>query len=47
MMDMLVNFFGAVVFSVIGYFYVKTKGKGRIARMFIPEVMEENGGNSQ
>lgn len=41
MMDLLVNFFGAVIFSVIGYFYVKTKGKGRIARMFIPRVLEE------
>lgn len=40
MMDLFVNFIGAVVFSVIGYFYVKTKGKGRIARMFIPEVLE-------
>lgn len=40
MMDLLVNLIGAVVFSIIGYFYVKTKGKGRIARMFIPEVME-------
>lgn len=41
MMDLLVNFIGAVVFSFIGYFYVKTKGKGRIARMFIPEVLDE------
>lgn len=41
MMDLLVNFIGAVVFSVIGYFYVKSKGKGKIARMFIPEVMEK------
>lgn len=40
MMDLLVNFIGAVVFSFLGYFYVKTKGKGRIARMFIPKVME-------
>lgn len=40
MMDLLVNLIGAVVFSIIGYFYVKTKGKGKIARMFIPEVME-------
>ena len=40
MMDLLVNLIGAVVFSVIGYFYVKTKGKGRIARHFIPEVMD-------
>lgn len=41
MKDLLVNLVGAVVFSVIGYFYVKTKGEGRIARMFIPEVKEE------
>lgn len=41
MMDLLVNFIGAVVFSTIGYFYVKTKGKGKIARMFIPQVMEK------
>ena len=40
MMDLLVNLIGAVVFSIIGYFYFKTKGKGKIARMFIPEVME-------
>lgn len=41
MKDLLVNFIGAVVFSFIGYFFVKSKGKGKIARMFIPEVMEE------
>ncbi len=40
MEDLLVNFLGAVVFSFIGYFYVKTKGKGRIAKMFIPQVMD-------
>lgn len=40
MMDMLVNLIGAVVFSVIGYFYVKTRGRGKIARAFIPEVLE-------
>ena len=41
MMDLFVNFIGAVVFSVIGYFYVKTKGEGRFARHFIPEVLED------
>lgn len=40
MKDMFVNLIGAVVFSFIGYFYVKTKGKGKIARNFIPQVME-------
>lgn len=43
MKDLFVNFIGAVVFSVIGYFYVKSRGKGRFARRFIPQVvpMEE------
>lgn len=40
MKDMLVNLIGAVVFSIIGYFYVKTKGKGKIAKHFIPQVMD-------
>lgn len=41
MEDLFVNFLGAAVFSVLGYFYVKSKGKGRkgkIAEQFIPEV---------
>ena len=38
MKDLFVNFIGAVVFSVIGYFYVKEKGKGKVAHRFIPQV---------
>jgi len=38
MKDLIVNFIGATVFSVIGFFYVKTKGKGRFAARFIPRV---------
>jgi len=41
MKDLLVNLIGALVFSPIGYLYIKTKGKGRIARWFIPEVLEK------
>ena len=37
MKDLFVNFIGAVVFSFIGYFYVKSRGKGRFARRFIPQ----------
>ena len=40
MKDLTVNFIGAVVFSVIGYFYVKTRGKGKFASRFIPQVVE-------
>lgn len=39
MEDLIVNFIGAVVFSVIGYFYVKQKGKGHFAARFIPRVL--------
>jgi len=41
MKDLAVNFVGAVVFSIIGYFYVKSRGKGRFASRFIPQVLEE------
>ena len=40
MEDLFVNFIGAVVFSVIGYFYIKRRGKGRIARAFIPTITD-------
>lgn len=36
MKDLLVNFVGAVAFSVIGFFYVRSRGQGRFARQFIP-----------
>ncbi|MBQ7039502.1 MAG: hypothetical protein IJN39_02935 [Clostridia bacterium] len=36
MKDLFVNFIGAVVFSVIGYFYVKSRGKNSFAKNFIP-----------
>ena len=43
MKDLFVNFIGAVVFSVIGFFYVKSRGKGRFARRFIPRLVKESG----
>ena len=41
MNDLLVNFIGAVVFSIVGFFYVKNRGKGWFARNFIPQVLSE------
>ena len=41
MKDLWVNFIGAVVFSILGYFYVKSRGKGWFARNFIPQVLPE------
>ena len=42
MKDLWVNFIGAVVFSILGYFYVKSRGKGWFARNFIPQVLPED-----
>lgn len=36
MKDLLVNFIGAVVFSVIGYFYIHNRDKYKFAENFIP-----------
>lgn len=38
MKDLWVNFIGAAVFSCIGYFYVKGRGGGWLARGFVPRV---------
>ncbi len=40
MKDLIVNFVGAVVFSIIGYFYVKSRGKNKFAENFIPRLAE-------
>ena len=56
MEDLFVNFIGASVFSLVGYFYVKRRGQGRFARRFIPQVIDdpqsaeaaaENGGSGE
>lgn len=36
MKDLLVNFIGAIVFSIIGYLYIKNRDKYTIAEKFIP-----------
>lgn len=40
MKDLLVNFIGAVCFSIIGFFYCRSQGKGKMASQFIPSVKE-------
>ncbi len=40
MKDLIVNFIGATVFSIIGYFYVKYRGRGKFAEQFIPIVKD-------
>ncbi len=39
MKDLFVNFIGALVFSFIGYFYVKSRGKGSFVLRFIPHKL--------
>ena len=41
MEDLFVNFVGAVVFSTIGYFYIKRRGQGKLAKAFIPTITEK------
>lgn len=36
MKDLIVNFIGAVVFSIIGYFYIQNRNKYKFAENFIP-----------
>ena len=46
MKDLFVNFIGAVVFSVFGYFYVKNREKYTFTTRFIPKkITEENEDN--
>ena len=40
MKDLFVNFIGAVVFSIFGFFYVKNRDKYTFAKHFIPEKVE-------
>ncbi len=41
MKDLMVNFVGAVVFSIIGMMYLKKQGKGKLASSLIPVVREK------
>lgn len=41
MKDLMVNFIGAVVFSIVGILYLKQRGKGKLAASLIPQVNEE------
>lgn len=42
MKDLLVNFVGAVFFSIIGFVFLKHSKKGKIASQFIPKVNDGN-----
>ena len=39
MKDLIVNCVGAVIFSIIGYFYIVGRSKGRFASKFIPQYV--------
>lgn len=42
MFDLWVNFIGAVIFSIIGYFYIKNKGDGEFVKRFVPTLKDED-----
>ena len=42
MKDLFVNFIGAVVFSVIGFFYARSRGKKSVVSLFVPRRKAED-----
>ena len=38
MKDLFVNFIGALVFSIIGFFFASSKGQGKFVRRFVPQI---------
>ena len=42
MSDLFVNFIGALVFSVVGLFYIKGRGNGKFAERFIPRLKKSS-----
>lgn len=42
MYDLFVNFVGAVIFCVIGFFFIKYKGQGKFAKRFIPVLKDKD-----
>ena len=41
MKDIIVNLIGALAFYVIGFFYIKTRGRGNLAKRFIPHLKKK------
>ena len=37
MSDLIVNFIGAIIFSTMGYFYVKHRNSKSLVKGFVPE----------
>ncbi len=42
MMDLIVNFVGAFIFSVFGFFYLKKRGRGTFVKRFIPRIKDKS-----
>ena len=42
MKDLFVNFIGAVVYSILGYLYIKNRDDYKFAERFIPKLKKKN-----
>ena len=40
MKDLFVNMIGAIVFNIFGFFYLKSRGKGKIVKLLVPIPVE-------
>lgn len=47
MMDLVVNFIGAAVFSTFGYFYIKQRGRGNFIKRFILKSTKQSHRNDE
>lgn len=47
MKDLEVNFIGAIIFSILGYIYIKQRGKGNFIKNFIPKIKHHKEENSE
>lgn len=45
MKDLIVNCVGAVVFSGLGYVYIKQRGDGKFVKQFIPRMKPKENKN--
>ncbi len=46
MTDLAVDAIGAIAFSILGFFYVRHRGKGTLVQQFIPKIPEQTNYNT-
>lgn len=42
MKDLMVDAIGAIAFSILGFFYVRHRGKGKLVKQFLPTISDDS-----